>query len=149
VTDQEVIVSKSLEEFQKKSKKRKKIKITITIFFDFFENSFFKKISEITCTDGIFVPTAHHGRRPKAMPTAKPVPTAIWPVPTPAYADDDMPTVAVGTDCANDIFSCANGYRPSVPCLRPVVYPLPGSMQVRSWHTRTHEALLASESNII
>jgi hypothetical protein len=43
------------------------------------------------------VPTAHHGRRPIAMPTAKPVPTVIWPVPTPAYADGDVPTVAVGT----------------------------------------------------
>jgi hypothetical protein len=55
------------------------------------------------------------------MPTAKPVPTAIWPVPTPAYADGDVPTVAVGTDCADDIFSYADGYRPSAPCLLPVV----------------------------
>jgi hypothetical protein len=42
-------------------------------------------------------------------------------VPTPAYADGDVPTVAVGTDCADGIFSCADGYRPSAPCLRPVV----------------------------
>jgi hypothetical protein len=59
------------------------------------------------------------------MPTAKPVPTAIWPVSMPAYADGDVPTVAVGTDCADDadgIFSYADGYGPSAPCLRPVVY---------------------------
>jgi hypothetical protein len=78
-------------------------------------------IAEITWADGIVVPTAHHGRRPIAMPMAKPVPTVIWPVPTPAYADSDVPMVVVGTDCADGIFSCADGYRPSAPCLRPVV----------------------------
>jgi hypothetical protein len=67
------------------------------------------------------VPTAHHGRRPISMPTAEPMPTAIWPVPTPSYADGDVPTVAVGTGYADGIFSCADGRRPSAPCLRPVV----------------------------
>jgi hypothetical protein len=83
---------------------------------------FFLKIAEITYADGIVVPTAHNGRRHSYRPTAKSVPTAIWSVPTPAYADGDVPTVAVGTDCADGIFSCADGYRPSAPCLRPVVY---------------------------
>jgi hypothetical protein len=40
------------------------------------------------------------------MVTAKPVPTAIWPVPTPAYTDGDVPTVAIGIECADNIFSC-------------------------------------------
>jgi hypothetical protein len=30
-------------------------------------------------------------------------------VPTPVYPDDDVPTVAVGTDRADGIFSCADG----------------------------------------
>jgi hypothetical protein len=55
------------------------------------------------------------------MPTAKPVPTALWPVPTSAYVDGDVPTVVVGTDCADGIFSCADGYSPSTPFLRPLV----------------------------
>jgi hypothetical protein len=41
------------------------------------------------------------------MPTAK-------PVPTPAYADGDVPTMAVGIEFADDIFSCIgipDGYR--------------------------------------
>jgi hypothetical protein len=38
---------------------------------------------------------AHHVRRPIAVPTAEPVPTAIWFVPTPAYTDDDVLTVVV------------------------------------------------------
>jgi hypothetical protein len=80
------------------------------------------KITEITCADGIVVPTTHYDRRPIAMPTAKLMPTAIWSVPTPAYTDGDVPTVAIGTDCADGIFSCADGYRPSAPCLRPVVH---------------------------
>jgi hypothetical protein len=44
-------------------------------------------------------------------------------MPTPAYADGDVPTVTVGTNCADGIFSCADGYMPSAPCLRPVVQP--------------------------
>jgi hypothetical protein len=68
----------------------------------FFKNSFFKKISEITCADGIAVLTAHHGRQPIA------VPTVIWPVTTSSYANGDVPTVAIGTDYANGIFSCAD-----------------------------------------
>jgi hypothetical protein len=68
----------------KNSKKKKKIKemkkLKETNFF--FENSFFLKITEIICVDGIVVPTAHHGRRPIAVPTAEPIPTAIWPMST-------------------------------------------------------------------
>jgi hypothetical protein len=61
------------------------------------------------------MPTTRHGRQPIAVPMAKPVPTAIWPVPTARlfrrrYADG-----------GRRIFSCANGSRPSVPCLHPVV----------------------------
>jgi hypothetical protein len=40
-----------------------------------------------------------------AVPTAEPVPTAIWPVPTPSYTDGDVPTVAVSTDYADSTFS--------------------------------------------
>jgi hypothetical protein len=129
VTDRDVIrgISKKFKE-NKKSKKRKKSKqikkIKITIFY-FFENSFFFKITEITCADGIFVPTAHHDRRPKAMPTAKPVPTALWPVPTPAYADGDVPTVAVDTDCANSLGPVV---RTRVQCLATYVV---GDMSMR------------------
>jgi hypothetical protein len=50
------------------------------------------------------VPTAHHGRRSIAVPTAK-------PVLTPAYTDGDVPTVAI----------YANGRRLSAPYLRPIV----------------------------
>jgi hypothetical protein len=57
------------------------------------------------CSSPTHVPTAHHGRRPIAMPTAKPMPMAIWPMPTLAYADGDVPTVAIGTDYADGIFS--------------------------------------------
>jgi hypothetical protein len=56
--------------------------------------------------NGIVVPMAHHDRRPIAMPMAKPVPTIIWPMPTPTCTDSDVP-MAVGTDCADDIFNCA------------------------------------------
>jgi hypothetical protein len=97
VTDREVIISKLLKRFQKNSKKRKKLKLKFLLIFS--KIIFFKKITEITCAYGIVVPMAHHGRRPIAMPMVKPVPTAIWP----------MPTVAVGTDCADGIFSCADG----------------------------------------
>jgi hypothetical protein len=53
------------------SKKSKKIKNYKKLIF-FEKNHFFK------ITDGIAVPTAHHGRRPIA------VPTAIWSLPMPA-----------------------------------------------------------------
>jgi hypothetical protein len=66
---------------------------------------------EITSADDVSVPTAHHGRRPIAVPTAEPVLTAIWPVSTPSYANGDVPTVAIGTDYADGIFSCADGHR--------------------------------------
>jgi hypothetical protein len=42
------------------------------------------------------------------MPMAKPVPTALWPVPMPAYADGDVPTAFLAVPTAT-------------PCLRPVV----------------------------
>jgi hypothetical protein len=78
VTECEVIVLKSLEGF-KKIKENKKY-----FFFDFFFQKFsFKKITEITCADGIAVSMARHGRRPIAIPTTGPVLTAIWPVSTP------------------------------------------------------------------
>jgi hypothetical protein len=58
------------------------------------------------------------------MPMVGPVPTVIWPVPTLAYADSEVPTVTddtVDTDYADDIFSCADGRGPSAPCLCLVV----------------------------
>jgi hypothetical protein len=82
------------------------------------------------------------------MPMAKPVPMAIWPVPTPAYADGNMPTVAVGTDCADGIFSCADGYRPSAPCLRPVVMRTCRTDQTSHSHYKIMQVLEDKNKNI-
>jgi hypothetical protein len=44
------------------------------------------------------------------MSMAKPVPTVIWHVPTPAYANGDVSTMTVGTDYVGIIFSYADGF---------------------------------------
>jgi hypothetical protein len=40
---------------------------------------------------------------------------------TPALADGEVLMVTIGTDYADDIFSCAAGRRPSTPCQRAAV----------------------------
>jgi hypothetical protein len=95
------------KKFKEKNQRKEKIKENKNYIFLIFQKFIFLKITEITCADGIAMPTAHHGRQPIA--TAE-------PVPMPSYAEGDVPTVAVGTDYAD-------GRRPSTPCPRPVVRP--------------------------
>jgi hypothetical protein len=73
---------KVIRGISKKIKENKNYKYCFLIFFS--KKSFFKKITEITCIDGIAVPTTHHRRWPIVVPMAGPVPTTIWSVPTPA-----------------------------------------------------------------
>lgn len=67
------------------------------------------------------VPTVVFYRRESLCRQLIAVPTAVEAVPTGAYADHSVPTVAVGIDCADGNEAYADGLLPSAQMDFPVV----------------------------